>query len=570
MKKLTLLLTVLALAFSAQAGMQRLQFNPHQLVKNQVVNPDAPQLDVTPQANPQSGVLISRPDGELRTYERTSGCGMYPQQQSINLDYQSGKMDIVFAADNVVYLKNILFNSSLTYGAYWVQGTLSEDGTVITVPMGQYIYSTSPYGGGVVLAMGTTEVVFVDGQPSNIAFTVDEQVTEVTYIIDGDKILLQNTVGADVVGNGWGDWCAYGLGCYFTDDNSFGGCCEWNTVLDRTETIDAPTVIYDQPEGELVTYNRYGMSMFSGYFGVQSSMVDGKFNLVYGTDGKVYIQNPLWWNRSFNTWVAGDYDPETGIISVPTGQYLSYSEDAEYGVQLLWGSSILYQNEEGYYIFEYFIDNEAAEILYKVDGDKLYLLGCEGDPYAEFPSNYNATGLLGHFSNGYNFTCLEFTGPDQPIGTLVNIIPAVPANPMQLEWTDLGSTSGSTNLRFVLPTTDVDGNILEPECISYSIFTDDDQIYTFDAASYESLDQDATEIPYSLWSNYYNFTPTQVSFFRTNHSDDPIFEHRIGIQVYYTVNGVRNESDIVYINAGDLVPAIPANLWRELQAMQQM
>ena len=107
-------------------------------------------------------------------------------------------------------------------------------------------------------------------------------------------------------------------------------------------------------------------------------------NLVFGTDGKVYIQTPLWWNKSYNTWIWGDYDPETGIVSVPVGQYLMYNEYADMGAQLLWGHSILYQNEEGYYMYEYFID-DVDEILYKIDGDNLYLLGCEGDPNADFP-----------------------------------------------------------------------------------------------------------------------------------------------------------------------------------------
>ena len=65
----------------------------------------------------------------------------------------------------------------------------------------------------------------------------------------------------------------------------------------------------------MVTYNRAGMSIFTGYFGVQSSPFADKMNLVYGTDGKVYIQNPLWWNKSYNTWVWGDYDPETDTIT---------------------------------------------------------------------------------------------------------------------------------------------------------------------------------------------------------------------------------------------------------------
>ena len=35
-------------------------------------------------------------------------------------------------------------------------------------------------------------------------------------------------------------------------------------------------------------------------------------------------------------------------------------------------------------MYEYFID-DVDEILYKIDGDNLYLLGCEGDPNADFP-----------------------------------------------------------------------------------------------------------------------------------------------------------------------------------------
>ena len=83
--------------------------------------------------------------------------------------------------------------------------------------------------------------------------------------------------------------------------------------------------------------------------------------------------------------------------------------------------------------------------------------------------------------------------------------------------------------------------------MTLSCFIHDDQIYTFDAESYGSIDVDITEVPYSLWSNYWNFTPTQVCFYGSNHSDEPIFEHRIGIQVYYTVGNVKNASDIVWL-----------------------
>ncbi len=560
MKKLSLLLVALTVAFAASAGVMSIKNSGRHVVKNhQVVTPAITQDEAMAlQANQPMRVITSMPEGELRTYLRTGGQGIFPNQDQLGLDLQSGKMDMVFADNNVVYLKNILFNFGATYGSSWVQGELSEDGTTITVPMGQSVYWSDYYQDDIVLCMGRTELVYADGQPDHIAFTPDYSITEVVYAIDGDKITLLGTDGSSETGQDMSRWNAYGLSCCWNSDGEFGGCLEWDTELTRTETTVVPTVIYDQPEGEMATYNRAGQSIFSGYFGVQSSPFVDKMNIVYGTDGKVYIQNPLWWNKSYNTWVWGDYDPETGIISVPVGQYLSYSEDEEYGVQLLWGSSIIYQDENGAYIFEYTIDDVDA-IQYKIDGDKLYLLGCQGDPNAEFPDYYNATGLMGHFSNGYNFTCLEYVGPNQPYGTLMNIKPAVPSNATNLSWYDMGRTDGATYLYYTLPTMDVEGNIMEQEFISYSVFIDDDQVYTFDANSYPSINEDVTEVPYSLWSNYWDFTPTQVCFYGSNHSDNPIFEHRIGIQVYYTVNGVKNASDIVYIYAGTPEPAVPAN-----------
>jgi len=142
----------------------------------------------------------------------------------------------VFAEDNVVYMKNILFNCMINYGPSWVQGVLSDDGTTITVPLGQSIYRDDYYNADLELCMGTTELIYVDGQPDHIEFTVDERVSEVTYIIDGDKIMLQGTEGSEATGQDMSRFNAYGFACRWSDDCSFGGCLEWDTELTRTET----------------------------------------------------------------------------------------------------------------------------------------------------------------------------------------------------------------------------------------------------------------------------------------------------------------------------------------------
>lgn len=141
MKKLSLLITVMVLAFSAQAGMLRLHDgNHHQVRKHQVVNPAITQSQAmelqAQQLNQPQRVITSRPEGELRTYERTGGQGMFANNDQIGLDVQSGKMDMVFAEDNVVYMKNILFNCNVNYGVIWVWGDFDPETGIISVPVG--------------------------------------------------------------------------------------------------------------------------------------------------------------------------------------------------------------------------------------------------------------------------------------------------------------------------------------------------------------------------------------------------------------------------------------------------
>ena len=86
---------------------------------------------------------------------------------------------------------------------------------------------------------------------------------------------------------------------------------------------------------------------------------------------------------------------------------------------------------------------------------------------------------------------------------------------------------------------------------------------TFDFDTYgasNGFDTDMTEIPYGYSGN--DFYLRRVYFYRTNMGDNPMFANRIGIQVYYTVDGVRNASDIVYIdveNPYDAVNGISGN-----------
>ena len=140
-------------------------------------------------------------------------------------------------------------------------------------------------------------------------------------------------------------------------------------------------------------------------------------------------------------------------------------------------------------------------------------------------------------------------GAQAAIKTNDRVLPAVPADPTADEWYDCGDESGFSKFYFTLPTTDVDGEMLDPQYLSYSIFIDNNQLFTFPAVDYTfDLEEDITEVPYSLYTNAVDFRNYFCYFYRTNAEGyDPFFEKNIGIQVYYTVDGVRNASHIAYL-----------------------
>ena len=87
--------------------------------------------------------------------------------------------------------------------------------------------------------------------------------------------------------------------------------------------------------------------------------------------------------------------------------------------------------------------------------------------------------------------------------------------------------------------------------MSYSIYVDNGngpELFTFDYEHYSTdISQDMTEIPYYIYSSGWDFYTGAVYFYRTNEGDNPLFTENIGIQVFYTVNGVKNASEIAWL-----------------------
>ena len=577
MKKLSVLFVALAVAASASAAGFKTHVRPidKKIVKEQVMT----KKDIQAAKKASARVISEQPEGAAYNYTTSGRCD-YASSGYLYGGEMSGNTRVVFGEGNTVYVRNLLFNSGSNFGNNWVEGTL--EGNVLTIPLGQSVYYSADYDADVVLTWGT---VTFDGEYFD--FVVDDTVTEVTYLLGEDgSLTMQGGVeptGTDASAEDY--YTGTGLSAIWTDDASWSGFCNFSQVLSDPVSLDdivIPTVITEQPEGDLYSYYRAGNCIYSSLFGLGTSAVDGKMNVVFGkTDGelngKVYIQNPLWWLDYYNTWVEGTYDWMTGMITIPVGQYLNYYEESEYGVQLMWGSTYVYQdvdeNGEPAYYLGTEVDEEAENIYFMIGDDVIELLGSEGDANLEFPENYNATGLYAMYSDNQTWAgALEFNTK----GQIVNVVPAVPADPTLPEepWYDCGDESGFSTFNFVLPTTDIDGNMIDPECISYSIYTDDDQLFTFPAVDYTyDLTEDITEVPYWIYSNAVDFHKGYVYFYRTNAEGyEPLFTRRIGIQAIYTVEvpetagapkkaPVVNKSNIVYYELNyDAIESVKAEL----------
>lgn len=506
----------------------------------------------------------NRPEGNLFRYVRSGNAviltnGTY---QSLN---QSDTMDIVYGLDGTtVYLKNILYGSNVKFGDYWVQGQLSADGTQITVPMGQRIYHSSSPAINVALAWGRSSYT-VHGTSQRFTFDVNEDVTEAVYLIDGNTITLQDSFTTP--GSLDPGFEGTGLGCMGrsgTSDPTFAGFFEWNTVL--TFASFTPHIITEIPDNCAVhVYKRNSACIFYSFSYLYSQTTDGFFRVAFDRDNQpdVYIQDLSWYHSDkydAHCWVKGTYDRWNHIITIPTGQFLSWNDKGGYGAVLGWGSTqvdtIVNGNGEEQHVLNPHVNENVTEIQMRVDGEDIYLLGTQGDINAEYPDDYIATGMMTYWNDDHSFTSLEFCNRDEsgnalPWGSRVIEGPAVPANPTADDWYDCGDETGYSRFFYTLPETDVNGNFINPECLSYSIFLDDDQIFTFDQQTYSYDIQgmgDISEVPYNVYAHGYDFHTGYVYFYRTNREGyEPLFTWRIGIQVYYTVDGVSNASDIVYL-----------------------
>ena len=500
-------------------------------------------------------LITEQPEGEVKQYVR-SGFGFTVSDGTLFTTTQDAKTSIVYDADGTtVYIKNIVNGMNYDFGDSWAVGTLSADGTTITVSLEQTVGWSWMYDVGIRLAWGRT---VSNDEGTMVSFERDETVTEAVYVIDGETISLQGTSGATEFQNTIEDFVAEGLTCVYEDDGAWPGYLEWNTVLTEREPVPVPEIITEQPAGELHSYIRSGANIYQGWDGPAMVNQSGMADVVFDEDGETVYLRDVVYEVASNVWVKGTINADRTKITVPMGQYLYWDENGEYGMVLQWMSTNVETttDEEGneQNVMTVTVHQGVPEATYTIDGETISLDNCSGDPNAQFPSNFIATGMGVVYNNDLTFCAMDFN----TVYNEFHLVPAVPADPVLYEdsWFDSGEEDGYSCFDFTVLAEDVDGNYIDPTHLVYSIFTDDDVPFVFDAATYSyDLTEDMTDIPYEIYSSGYDFDMSRIYFYRTNMGDNPMFTQRIGIQVHYDVpvtskgrdiTIVRNSSNIVY------------------------
>ena len=502
--------------------------------------------------------ITEQPEGELVQYVR-HGNWIYESGSIVPI---SGLVDIVYAPDGeTVYIKDPIYYSK---NGTWVKGTLDDD--VITVPLGQILSTEGKY--NTILAWGKSAY---STNSYRFEFTPLDDKTAIQYMIYGDEI--------DMV-DGWQEsWSTYYGPTAMEEVSEYALGVEYESYF---TLYDGPTVIYDQPAGQLVTYQRTGSGFYRNeevrkkangdrYINApEIKSQESKAYVVYAPDGQtVYLKDPVYCGYQYNrgNWVQGTLSADGTKITVPLGQYVSWDYEYSYGDRLAWGSTTLQDlnpdDEYGTFDLIFTLDDNVTEVTYTIANGCISLDNSSGGSHQAFDA------LLEQYYNGdiddetfeqlampmfeiaglvYIDMSDEWTGESNWGTMYVSKHPTTLPDPVILEWIDYGNENGSNRLEVEVPTVDTDGLPIFEDALSYSIYTDNDKLYTFPASQY-GLDEDVTEVTADMWNEItWTLRPGAVRFYRTNAEGyEPFFNWRIGIQFHYTVDGVKNSTNIVYL-----------------------
>ncbi len=448
-----------------------------------------------------------QPEGELKSYKR-SGWSYIEDWDGIYRTQQSGIGKVVFTEGNEVYLQNVI--STINSGK-WIKGTLGEDKKTITIAPGEIVEHTSVY----IYDESLEDYLSYDGDlkltmmkitrgEDFITFTEDPE-TPITYTIDGDSIVLNNTeLDKEVLGVVYasftggaekinGQWAGY------TD-------CETKYKLFTEKLIEVPIDV------SLEYYTLTSKSIYDETTETSFVLMGMKGNDIYLTQFSSTLPNAV---------VKGTINGNT--IEFPSKQFIG--DAYGYLCYLMTSSYELIPSEWGG------VDQQHTFT------DK-FVFNYDASTHTLTPATAQ-TAMLVNANDSYPYA---FNTYNEPVIKLFVETPATPADPEIASVDDFYELEGDWCVSLFINTTGTEGELLNTEKLYYRMYVNDN-LYTFTNEKYE-FGEDMTLIPYSFYDEKNGYI--LQTYFGVNVYVKEQTINNVGVQAVYKGGNEEHASNIVW------------------------
>jgi hypothetical protein len=417
------------------------------------------------------------------------------------VEYDGVATEIVDGDDGFVYLKNPF--SHFTTDSY-IQG--KKEGNTYVFDLPRLVYpATSIIGGGTgdwYISLMQYDAEQKTYHPANFDAAAAAGLPQ----IDNKLVLTINADGSFSYKTDENYSVIYGM-CGTAQDNWLGYAeinCTWTAFNDKVVTPPAGL----QTEERIFSYiliDDFNDGADTGHY----------VNIGYDGDD-VYIQGIF--ETLPTAWVKGH--KEGSIISVPTGQYLGYYE---YDHTHTYGTTVVYEKVDGQYKYE-FTDN----IEFTVDAN----------------GNLSAPGQGFLYTPGANPVNYYSALLDPRIKSVSAEMSNIPMAPTNVEYKLDGQYP---TIEFTVSNKNVDGEILNPDYLFYSVYVDGEQ-YAFKYDIYGSIDFIKRYIPFAYHDGKDFFSQADRRKVYFYFKDNETFGVRLH---YFDKDGVTllGESEITTIQA---------------------
>lgn len=464
-------------------------------------------------------IISETPEGDLRYYnEWGNGYYIYWEQW-----FWSGKSNsagqIVWAADNVVYIKHAI---SSYVEAGWVKGTLSDDGKKITVKYPQHIKDYISYDSEGTEYILPTYVSVMKRNPevekpsiedSQSYIPVADEDNYVTYTVKEDgSVVMDGSHDFDYeINPETGElepvFPDTMLSIYYVRPERPGLPEEkmWYYYADISQEFipfdESQVIINDIPEG--LSYEKWGM--IYGDEG-KAQFVDVAFddNNVYLNNFDIYTQNCV---------IKGSLEGDKVVF--PSNQFFGVNEEKGFFLYMCgckYGTFIdeeTGEEIEGYYL----IDNFEM----KYDAAEKKLTPAEAGTGIVFNTRLDRVSPFSLYSDPTIF----YQAPEK--------LNAAPEDP-EIQQATYNPSSLSYASQWAFPNININGMILDTDKMYYEVYTDG-QLYTFSPEVYLSIAEEMTQVPYNYCDAAYEViigqVPTHIIFLQGMKMTT------MGIRVYY-------------------------------------